>query len=325
MQAKTLLEAVTFFADYDNCHDYMVQLRWPDGVRCPECGSKDVHYMPSVRRWKCKEKHPRPQFSLKSGTLFENSPIPLQKWLPAVWMVVNCKNGISSYELARALGVTQKTAWFMGHRIRMMLHTGSFDKLANEVEVDETFIGGKARNMHPDVKRRKIHGRGPGDKTIVLGMLERGGRVQAQVVRTRESGNLQRKVRKNVKKGTTVYTDELKSYNGLEESYAHKVINHAVRYVDGKIHTNGMENFWSLLKRALNGTYVSVEPFHLFRYLDEQAYRYNERQGSDLNRFTRALSRLVGRRVTWEQVTGQTRAPWVGRQRRGPKRRRPAA
>ena len=308
-EPKTLLEAVRFFESHDNCHDFMVALRWPGGVHCPRCGSDSVTYLPKYRRWNCRIKHPRRQFTLKTGTLFEDSPLPLSKWLPALWLIVNCKNGVSSYEVARALGVTQKTAWFMGHRIRTALHAGSFDKLMGEVEVDETFIGGKARNMHMARRRKRITGRGPVDKTAVLGVLQRGGEVRAMVVNDRTKPTLQRRVKEHVAAGSALFSDELKSYQGLDALYAHGVINHAVRYVDGKIHVNGCENFWSLLKRALGGTYVSVEPFHLFRYLDEQAYRFNERWGTDLDRFKRALFRVVGRRLTYDDVTGRNHQP----------------
>ena len=304
-EPRTLIEAVRHFSSYDTCHDFLVGLRWPDGVRCPTCGSERVSWLSSVRRWKCSEKHSQRQFSLKTGTIFEDSPLPLAKWIPAVWMIVNAKNGVSSYEIHRAIGVTQKTAWFMGHRIRLALHEGSFEKLAGEVEVDETFIGGNARNMHIAERKRRIHGRGPVDKTIVLGMLERGGRVVAGVMPRRTKKALQPKIKARVKAGSTLYSDELASYNELDKLYAHKVINHAVQYVDGKIHVNGMENFWSLLKRALGGTYVSVEPFHLFRYLDEQAYRFNERHGDDWDRFMRAIRHATGRRVTYQKLTGQ--------------------
>ena len=302
---KTLLEAVTYFSDFDRCRYFLVGLRWPDGVSCPTCGSDRVTWLASVRRWKCAAKHDAPQFSLKTGTIFADSPLPLSKWLPAVWLIVNCKNGVSSYEISRAIGVTQKTAWFMGHRIRLALHAGSFDKLAGEVEVDETFIGGKARNMHIAQRKRRIHGRGPTDKTIVLGMLERGGRVVAKVMKRRTKKALQPEIKAKVKAGSALYSDELASYSGLDALYAHKVINHAVKYVDGNVHVNGMENFWSLLKRALGGTYVSVEPFHLFRHLDEQAFRFNERHGTDCDRFKRAIHRVAGRRVTYRKLTGQ--------------------
>ena len=305
-QPRTLQEAMVYFAGPANCHDFLVAIRWPTGVRCPHCGSPVVRYMESVRRWQCYEKHPRPQFSLKTGSVFEESPLGLDKWLAALWMIVNCKNGVSSYEIHRGIGVTQKTAWFMNHRIRAALHAGTFERLLDgEVEVDETFIGGKARNMHSDVKARRITGRGPTDKTVVLGMLERGGVVRTQVVRDRKKRTLQPEVRTTVAAGAALYSDDLASYEGLQREYAHQTVNHAIQYVDGLVHTNGMENFWSLLKRALNGTYVSVEPFHLFRYLDEQAWRYNHRKIDDGERFTNALRGIYGKRVTYDQLRGR--------------------
>ena len=238
----------------------------------------------------------------------------------AIWMIVNAKNGISSHELHRALGVTQKTAWFIGHRVRLMLQQGSFERLLEgEVEVDETFIGGKARNMHSDVRARRITGRGPADKEIVLGLLERGGIVMTRVVENRRKWTLQREVRAAVAAGSALYSDDLGSYSGLQRDFAHKTVNHAIRYVDGRVHTNGLENFWALLKRALNGTWVSVEPFHLFRYLDEQAYRFNQRHGNDSDRFRRALVGILGKRLTYNQLRGRTgRGPKKGTK---PKRR----
>src|SRR6266545_841839 len=269
----TLRDAIIHFSDFENCRQFMVDLRWADGkVKCPECGSEKVCYLAKNRVWKCYTGHDRPTFSLKTGTIFEDSPIALDKWLPAVWMLLNCKNGISSYELHRALGVTQKTAWFMLHRIRLTAQSKTFNKLGGEVEVDETFIGGKARFMHADKREEKIHGRGPEGKTIVAAVLERGGTVRARVCRTRRKPELQQLIRENVESGSSVYSDALKSYDGLDE-FQHQVVDPAVEYVNGSVHTNGLENFWSLLKRALNSTYVSVEPFHLFRYLDRSEER----------------------------------------------------
>lgn len=305
---KTLLEAVKFFSDYENCRKFMVEARWPDGVvKCPICGSDHVTYMAKTRRWKCYAKHPRAQFTLKVGTIFEDSPIPLEKWLPALWLIVNCKNGISSYEVGRALGVTQKTAWFMLHRLRLAMQTGSFRKLHGEVEVDETFIAGKARNMHADQRRTRITGTGGKDKPLVMGFLQRGREVQAEVIGTRKKRELQQEVKKHVQAGSALYSDALKSYEGLDAEYAHRVIDHAAAYVDGRVHTNGLENFWSLLKRGLKGTYASVEPFHLFRYLDEQSFRYNNRkeQCGDAGRFQLALSHILGRRLTYNELTGK--------------------
>jgi transposase-like protein len=306
---KTLQEAILHFSNFENCKAVLARLRWPDGVvKCPRCGSDHVVYLAKNRAWKCYGKHESPTFSLKTGTIFEDSPLGLDKWLAALWLVVNCKNGISSCESARDLGVTQKTAWFMNHRLRFALRNGGLGMLCGEVEADETFIGGKARNMHASKRAAKISGTGPKDKTAVMGILERGGEVRTSVVPNRKKKALQSEVRQHVEAGSAIYTDALKSYEGLDE-FQHQVVDHAVRYVDGKIHTNGLENFWSLLKRGLNGTYVSVEPFHLFRYLDEQSFRYNNRKDvDDYGRFMLALSQITGKRLTYEHLTGKDRA-----------------
>ncbi len=247
----------------------------------------------------------RKQFSVKVGTIFEDSPVGLDKWLPAMWLLANCKNGVSSYEVARALQVTQKTAWFMLHRIRFAQHHGTINKMSGTVEADETFSGGKARFMHKDKREARIHGRGPMGKAVVFGLLDREtGKVHTKVVDTRKKHELQAEIRSNVTAGAALYTDAPKSYDGLEE-YQHQVIDHAEAYVEGNVHTNGLENFWSLLKRGIKGTYVSVEPFHLFRYLDEQAFRYNERGDKDMGRFQKVLNSVVGKRLTWDILTCQ--------------------
>lgn len=310
---KTLQAAIIFFADPDNCLKYMVAKRWPNGVFCPICGRSDVTFLAKQRKWQCKSKHDHRQFTVKVGTIFEDSPLGLDKWLTAMWMVANDKNGVSSYEIHRAIGVTQKTAWFMAHRIRLAMQEGSIMKIGgdgSEVEVDETFIGGKARNMHVDKRERRITGTGGKDKTIVFGALERGGRVCAAVVADRKKTGLQAKVRAHVEAGSALYSDALQSYDGLSQDYAHQVIDHAEKYVEGRVHTNGLENFWSLLKRGLAGTYVSVEPFHLFRYVDEQAFRYNNRATKtkgidDRKRFDMVASNIAGRRLTYAHLTGK--------------------
>jgi len=307
---KTLQEAIQFFGNFENCRQFMIAVRWPDGkVQCPACGSDHLSYLEKARVYRCYGNHPKQKFSLKVGTVFEDSPIPLEKWLPAVWLLVSCKNGISSYEIASALGITQKSAWFMMHRIRKAMQSGSFRKLGGnggEIEADETFIGGKARNMHLSKRQRRITGTGGKDKTAVMGILERGGEVRTVVVGNRRKAVLQAEVKKHVEAGTALYTDALMSYDGLASDYAHQVIDHAVQYVDGRVHTNGMENFWSLLKRGISGTYVSVEPFHLFRYLDEQSFRYNNRKDmNNADRFALALSQIVGKRLTFAEVTGK--------------------
>ncbi len=304
----SLQEAIVYFADPDNCREYVVRRCWPNGVTCPTCGCEDVIFLANQERWQCRNKHPRRQFSLKTGTIYEDSPLGLDKWLVATWLVVNCKNGVSSCEISRALKITQKTAWFMDHRIRVSFGMESPDKLTGHVEADETFIGGKARNMHKANRAARITGTGPKDKTAVMGILERGkdgtSKVRTAVIPNRKKKAIQNEVRKHVEAGSALYSDALKSYDGLNE-FEHQVIDHAVAYVDGKVHTNGLENFWSLLKRGINGTYVSVEPFHLFRYLDEQAYRFNNRKMSDAERFDIAVKGVVGKRLTFDQLTGK--------------------
>jgi transposase-like protein len=311
MEPNTLQNAILYFASPDNCREYLVAHRWPDGVTCPRCGSKNVLFQPKYNRWQCGSKHDLRQFTCKTGTIFEESPLGLDKWLLAMWQVVNCKNGVSSYEIAKAIGVTQKSAWFMDHRIRCALGMAPTAKLTGEVEADETFIGGKARNMHVSKRQRRITGTGGKDKTAVMGILERGGKVRTVVIPNRKKKALQDEVKKHVEAGAALYTDALLSYEGLATDYAHKVVDHAVQYVDGRVHTNSLENFWSLLKRGISGTYVSVEPFHLFRYLDEQTYRYNNRKMTDGERFSMAVSGIVGKRLTFNQLTGKSVAETV--------------
>jgi len=246
----------------------------------------------------------------------EDSAIPLDKWLVAMWMILNCKNGVSSCEIAKDVRVSQKSAWFMLHRIRLSMQDEALgSKFSGEVEADETFIGGKARNMHKNVKARRITGQGRNtdDKIMVMGILERGGKVRTKIVADRKQETLHGTVRANVEAGSELFTDTFGAYKGLESEFAHQIVDHALRYVDGRVHTNGLENFWSLLKRSLGGTYVSVEPFHLFRYLDEQSFRYNfrgtkENPMTDADRFSIAASQLVGKRITFAQLTGKAGA-----------------
>ena len=314
---KTLVEAVKYFANPGNCLAYLVARRWPNGVTCPTCSSDGVYFDKTRQGWICKTKHPKRKFSLKTGTIFEDSPLGLDKWLPAVWMIANMKNGVSSHELARSLGVTQKSAWFMLHRIRLAMQDTHGGKLGGDVEVDETYIGGKARFMHKGRKARMLKGKtgGTPGKVAVQGLLERHGKdghstVRLMVVKNNRREPLMKNVREHVESGSNVYTDSLGSYSDVKRDYIHSVIDHAEAYVDGQIHTNGCENFWSLLKRGLKGTYVAVEPFHLFRYLDEQTFRFNHRRDmNDADRFSTAISNIVGRRLTYADLIG---APSVG-------------
>jgi transposase-like protein len=306
---KTLLQAVTFFSNPDNCREYLVARRWPNGVTCPTCGSKTVYFDSSRNGWECKTRHPHRKFTLKTGTIFEDSPLGLNKWLPTVWLIANCKNGVSSHEIHRSIGVTQKTAWFMLQRIRLaMQDSDGGGKLGGDVEVDETYIGGKARNMHAK-KRKALMGKKGNrwaGKVAVMGLLERHSdgqsRVRTMTVQNVRQHRLHNNIREHVEPGANVYTDALPSYLGMSD-YEHKVIDHAEKYVDGQVHTNGMESYWSLLKRALRGTYISVQPFHLFRYLDEQAFRFNNRvEMNDADRFSAAICGIVGRRLMYKDL-----------------------
>jgi transposase-like protein len=303
---KTLQEAIAQFADPDVALRFVVSLRWPDGVvKCPHCGSEHVNFIATRRIWKCNACPGRRQFSAKVKTIFEDSPLGFDKWLPAFWLAVNCKNGISSYELARDLGITQKSAWYMLHRIRLVLQNGSLEKLSGVVEADETFIGGRAKFMHADKRKAKIVGRGPTGKAIVMGVLERGGQVRASVVPNRKRYALQDTIRQHVAPGSQVFTDALPSYDKLSPEYVHEAIDHAKEYVRGNVHTQNLDNFWCHLKRTVKGTYVHVNAKHLDSYLDEQAYRYNERVGTDADRFVKAVKSVVGKRLTYQQLTSK--------------------
>src|SRR5271170_450141 len=234
---RTLQEAILYFADPTRCLKFMVEIRWPDGVKCPTCGSKEVYFLESRRVWKCKAKHAKQQFSAKVGTVFEDSPIGLDKWFAAVWMVANCKNGVSSYEIHRALKVTQKTAWFIDHRIRLAMQSGTFEKVTGEFEVDESFIGGLARNMHKD-KKAKITGTGGAGKAIVMGLLDRHtAKVRLRHIPHTQGDTLKTHVRQYVRDGSYVFTDGWAGYHGLDQDYVHQVIDHAETYVRGNVHT----------------------------------------------------------------------------------------
>ncbi|MBS0362350.1 MAG: IS1595 family transposase [Proteobacteria bacterium] len=326
-EPKTLVEAVRYFADAERTHDLAVKLRWPNGVHCPACGVVgEVRYFVATsknrktgketprRLFECKARKAdgklcKRQFTVKTGSIFEDSALPLDVWFVAIWAVANCKNGISSYELARATGVSQKSAWFMLHRIRVAMDAGGLTtKFGGIVESDESYVGGKAENMHAKKRKERITGSAANDKTPVMGLLQRGdgtvhSRVHARVIRDANKKNIQAMVRANVEPGSTLFTDSLLSYRGLSADYFHAFVNHSVEYVRGHVHSNGIENFWSLLKRSIKGTYVSVDPHHLQAYVGEQVFRFNERKDDDRGRFLSVLGAVSGKRLTWKDLT----------------------
>lgn len=303
---KTLQQAIIFFADPANCQDLMIAMRWPDGkVICPRCGSENVAYLENARLFKCYNKHEKAKFSLKVGTIFEDSPIGLDKLLISMWMIANCKNGISSYEIHRALGITQKSAWFLLHRIRTAMVAGTIEKLSGTVEADESYFGGVAGNMHSG-RRKALKAKfgAKGHHTAVLGMVQRRGKVRAKVVPNTQGKTIIPIVRENVEQGSEFYSDAFSAYELLKSDYVHEAVNHSIEYVRGNVHTNSIENFWSLLKRTIKGTYVSVAPEHLQAYVEEQAFRYNEREGNDQQRFVALLESISGKRLTYAQLIG---------------------
>jgi transposase-like protein len=312
---KTLTQAIKYFADPKTTLEYFVQIRWPKGVHCPHCGSDKVSFLANQNRWQCHAKHPKRQFSAKVGTIFEESPLPLEKWLVAVWLEINAKNSISSCELARALGITQKSAWFMLHRVRFALKQGSFEKMGRKgipVEADETFIGGLAKNMHAKERARKILGHGPHGKAVVMGLLEHGrgdkhSTIRAQVLPKHPSqADVYAVIHQNVEAGAHLMTDDAGQFQKLYQDFEHQFVDHVDKYAEGIVHTNGLENFWSLFKRCIKGTHISVEPFHLTAYLDSEAFRFNNRKADDRGRFVTAMPKVVGKRLTYKTLIGAT-------------------
>jgi transposase-like protein len=310
---RTLIEAVSYFADQDVAHDFFVQLRWPNGAACPHCGNAIVAYMPNYRRWTCKEcrlaKTSSGQFTAKTGTIFEDSPISFSKWLPAIWLLTATRNGTSSCELARALGVTQKTAWFMLHRIRETLAEDDGFALDGPVEADETYVGGLSKKMNAKRRARFSRSKSGQEKVAVFGMVERNmpgkpkGRARAFVVPFVEKEFIQGGLRKYVTPGDEIHTDGHPVYKTLKRDFMHHVIDHAYAYVQGHVHTNSIESFFSVFKRTIRGTYIAPRPKHLHRYVAEQVSRFNERESTDGYRFFLATKKADGKRLTYRQLT----------------------
>ena len=299
---NSLIEAIRYFAEEDRCFDFVKGLRWADGVVvCPRCDHDQTSFLTTRKIWKCKRC--KRQFSLKVGTIFEDSSLGFDKWLPAIWLIANSKNGISSYELGRAIDVTQKTAWFMNHRIRLAMASGTFQKLSGIVETDETYVGGLAKNMHAADRKRKIHGTGGKDKVAIHGALERGGNVVAGVVEVVSAKTLEASVRNWVESGSALYTDQSHFYRGLGWQYDHKSVNHGTgEYVNGDVHTNSIESFGNLYKRAWKGTYTHNAPKNTDRYVAERTFSFNNRELNDLGRMVAVSSSVTGKRLTYSEL-----------------------
>ena len=285
---NSILDLLNEFNTEQKCIDHLEALRWSECVVSP-FDSESKIYKCKDNKYRCK--NTGKYFNVKTGTLFDNSKIKLQKWFVAIWLITSHKKGISSLQLARDIDVTQKTAWFMLQRIRKCFNIENDNHLNNDVEVDETYIGGKNKNRHAHKKVEQAQGRSCKDKTPVVGMIERGGKLNACKVDNVKSRTLTKEIVKNVKESANLYTDEWVGYKGISKLYDHAVIKHGEgQYVDGKAHTNTIEGFWSLLKRGIIGIYHFTSRKHLQNYVDEFVFRYNTRKSSECDRFNLLLA-----------------------------------
>ncbi|MGJ8665188.1 MAG: IS1595 family transposase [Patiriisocius sp.] len=292
---KSILELIQAFPDEQTCIDHLEEIRWNGNVISPFDADSKV-YDCKGNKYKCKETGK--YFNVKTNTIFDNTKLPLQKWFLAIWLVTGHKKGISSLQLGRDLDITQKSAWFMLGRIRQCFGIDANEQMEGEIEADETFVGGKNKNRHANKKTRGTSD----DKTPVLGMVQRYGKVVATVVKDTTTASLSREIIKNVKEGATLYTDEYTSYKSLQRIYDHQFVKHSKHeYVQGRIHTNTIEGFWSILKRGIFGVYHFTSKKHLQLYVDEFVFRYNSRTNTEAGRFNLLLNNLENR-VTYKQL-----------------------
>lgn len=284
---KSILDFQNTFNTEEKCREYLEQQRWNGTPACPFCGSINVHRFPNGRTFKCREKECRNKFSVTVGTIYENTKIPLQKWFLATYILSVHSKGISSLQLATWLGVTQKTAWHLNHRIRQMLTETAPELLNGIVEVDETYIGGKESNKHKS--KRKVKG-GTKGKTMVFGALQRDGKVITKIIPDTTTDSLVNAVKENVEEGSIMVSDENGGYKKLNKKFRHVSVNHSKgEYVREAAHTNSIEGFWGLLKKQINGIHHSVSPKHLHRYCNEASYRYNRKELAQDERFNDAI------------------------------------
>ncbi|HIP28590.1 MAG TPA: IS1595 family transposase [Sulfurovum sp.] len=299
---NSILELINTFPNEETCILHLEKLRWNGHVVSPFDAYSKV-YKCANNRYRCKETGK--YFNVKTSTLFDNTKVKLQKWFIAIWLVTSHKKGISSFQLARDIRVTQKTAWFMLQRIRACFNINNDEKLDNTVEIDETYVGGKNKNRHANKKVPHSQGRSTKDKTAVVGMVERGGRVKACIVDNVQSKTLSAKIIKNVKETANLCTDEWIGYKGISRIYDHSVIKHNEgEYVRGRVHTNTIEGFWSLMKRGIIGIYHSTSKKHLQKYVDEFVFRYNSRELSESVRFNVLLANTETRTTYKGLVNG---------------------
>jgi transposase-like protein len=301
---KATLDVFDFFKrfpDEKSCEDFIIKARWPRGIYCPHCGNYKIYRLENQKRFKCSSC--RKQFSVRTNSVLAESKVTLQQWIMATWLLTTHRKGFSSIQLAHTLGVTQKTAWFLAHRIRETFKERG-DLFDGTIEVDETFIGGKEGNKHFDKKLNG--GRGPVGKIAVMGIKERGGRIKARSIKDTSASTLQGEIKRLVYKGAIVYTDDHRAYQGLLD-YQHEQVKHSVgEYVNGMASTNGIESFWALLKRGFYGIYHQMSPAHLDRYVNEFCFRQNTKGDPDELTFARAFYNGNGRRLTYRRLINAT-------------------